>query len=134
MSYAAPDTTPPLRVLLLGASGPGWYAASEAERREVILPRLMAVCAGWLAMGARLITTLDDDILKVGQPAGTDHTWYLVYEVPSLQIISDMLHAFRVEDNGARLDRWFRLEAKVCRPFFPIEALGAPLSGANVQP
>lgn len=121
--YGAPDATPPLRVLLLGASGPGWYAASDEERRQVILPRLMAVCASWLDMGARLITTLDDDILKVGQPADNDHTWYLVYEVPSLQTISDMLHAFRVEENGARLDRWFRLEAKVCRPFFPIEAI-----------
>lgn len=121
--YAAPDATPPLRVLLLGASGPGWYAADDRLRREVILPRLMAVCAGWRDLGARLITTLDDDILKVGQPAGTDHTWYLVYEVPSLQTVSDMLHAFRVEADGARLDRWFRLEAKICRPFFPVEAL-----------
>lgn len=123
MAYDAPDATPPLRVLLLGASGPGWYAASGTERAEVILPRLMQVCAGWLDLGARLITTLDDDILKVGQPAGDDFTWYLVYEVPGLQTVSDMLHAFRVEENGARLDRWFRLEAKICRPFFPIEAI-----------
>ncbi|MFN6977209.1 MAG: hypothetical protein ACK4OP_03735 [Gemmobacter sp.] len=120
---AAPDATPPLRVLLLGASTAGWYAADEVLRREVILPRLTAVCAGWLGLGARLITTLDDDILKVGLTAGDDFTWYLVYEVPSLQTVSDMLHAFRVEAEGARLDRWFRLEAKICRPFFPIEAL-----------
>lgn len=126
MSYTAPDASPPLRVLLLGASGPGWYAASGHERETVILPRLMAVCAQWLTMGARLVTTLDDDILKVGQPADTDHTWYLVYEVPSLQTVSDMLHLFRVEADGARLDRWFRLEAKVCRPFFPVEALPQP--------
>lgn len=124
--YAAPDATPPHRVLLLGASGPGWYAASDAERRDVILPRLVRVCAGWRDLGARLITTLDDDLLKVGQPAGDDFTWYLVYEVPSLQIVSDMLHAFRVEEDGARLDRWFRLEAKICRPFFPIEAIDQP--------
>jgi hypothetical protein len=110
-------------VLLLGASGPGWYAAADSERQTLILPRLMQVCAAWLDMGARLITTLDDDILKVGQPSGDDFTWYLVYEVPSLQTVSDMLHLFRVEENGARLDRWFRLEAKICRPFFPVEAL-----------
>ena len=121
--YSAPDAGAPHRLLLLGASTSGWYAASEAERRDIILPRLTAVCAGWKDLGARLITTLDDDILKVGLPAGDDVTWYLVYEVPSLQCVSDMLHAFRVEADGARLDRWFRLEAKICRPFFPIEAL-----------
>lgn len=124
MSYDAPDASPPYRVLLLGASGPGWYAASDLERQTVILPRLMQVCSRWLDLGARLVTTLDDDLLKVGQPAGDDFTWYLVYEVPSVQTVSDMLHLFRVEEGGARLDRWFRLEARLCRPFFPIEALG----------
>ena len=87
------------------------------------MPRLKEVCAGWSDLGAQLITTLDDDLLKVGEPVDGDHTWYLVYQVPDLQTVSDMLHGFRVEKNGARLDRWFRLEAKICRPFFPIEAL-----------
>jgi hypothetical protein len=120
----APDAAPPHRVLFLGASTQGWYTASAADRRDVILPLLTAVCAGWKDLGARLVTTLDDDILKVGQPAGDDFTWYLVYEVPSLQTVSDMLHGFRIDHDGARLDRWFRLEAKICRPFFPIEAVG----------
>ncbi|HRJ68835.1 MAG TPA: hypothetical protein PK812_04430 [Beijerinckiaceae bacterium] len=124
--YPAPDATPPLRVLILGASGPGWYAASQQERAERILPRLAAVFAAWTALGARLIVTLDDDLLKVGQPADHDHTWYLVYDVPDLQTVSTMLHQFRLEVDGARLDRWFRLEAKVCRPFFPAEAVAQP--------
>jgi hypothetical protein len=119
----APSASPPLRVLLLGASTQGWYQASAEDRATVILPRLTEACAEWLDLGARLITTLDDDLLKVGEPVSGDHTWYLVYEVPDLQTVSDMLHRFRIEKDGARLDRWFRLEAKICRPFFPIEAL-----------
>lgn len=120
---AAPSASAPLRVLLLGASTQGWYHASAGERADLILPRLKEVCAGWSDLGAQLITTLDDDLLKVGEPVDGDHTWYLVYQVPDLQTVSDMLHGFRIEKNGARLDRWFRLEAKICRPFFPIEAL-----------
>lgn len=120
---AGPSASPPLRLLLLGASTQGWYAASAADQAEVILPRLTEVCGEWATLGARLITTLDDDLLKVGEPVSGDHTWYLVYEVPDLQTVSDMLHAFRVEKHGARLDRWFRLEAKICRPFFPIEGI-----------
>ena len=129
--YPAPDARPPLRVLLLGASGPGWYAASQDERRALILPRLTAVCARWLTMGARLVVSLDDDILKVGQPPGDDATWYLVYDVPDLQTVSDMLHLFRLEEDGARLDRWFRLEAKICRPFFPAEPADSAKSEEN---
>lgn len=123
MSDTAPNARPPYRVLLLGAATPGWYAADAEERRERALPRLVEVCAGWADRGARLITTLDDDILKVGQPAADDFTWYLVYEVDDLQTVSDMLHDFRIEVDGARLDRWFRLEARICRPFFPIEPI-----------
>jgi len=126
VSDSAPNARPPHRVLLLGAATRGWYAASEDERRHLALPRLVAVCAGWATLGARLITTLDDDIFKVGEPAAGDVTWYLVYEVDDLQTVSEMLNAFRIERDGARLDRWFRLEARICRPFFPIEAIAQP--------
>jgi hypothetical protein len=118
--YPAPDATPPLRVLILGAATQGWYAATADDRRLVILPRLAAALSGWQAMGARLVASFDDDVLKVGEPADGGWTWFLIYEVPSLQTVADMLHAFRCGD-GERVDRWFRLEAKVGRAFFPVE-------------
>ena len=67
------------------------------------------------------ITTLDDELFSVGEPPSGAFNWYLIYEIDSLDIASKMIHSFRVSKDGARLDRWFRLEARVCRPFFPIE-------------
>ncbi len=129
-SYPAPDASPPHRVLILGAATRGWYEADAALRRDAVLPRLRAVCAGWALLGARLIVTLDDDILMAGEPAGGGWTWYLVYEVPSLQAVADMLHGFRREDGGVRLDRYFRLETRICRPFLPIEPVAiGPVAG-----
>lgn len=117
----APDVTPPLRVLLLGAATEGWYRAPDEERRKIILPRLLSVMRGWQGLGARLLASFDDDVLKVGLPQEGAATWFLIYEVPSLQVVSDMLHSFRLEEGGARLDRWFRLEARPGRAFFPVE-------------
>ena len=124
VEFVAPQIAPPYRVLFLGAANHGWFSASDAERTGVILPRLKQVCAGWKAMGARLITTLDDDLFIVGQPSSTAFTWYLVYEIDALETVTAMIHSFRISENGARLDKWFRLEARVCRPFFPVEDLG----------
>ena len=125
-AYPAPDATPPLRVLILGAATRGWYAASAEVRQAVILPRLAAALKGWEAAGARLVASFDDDVLKAGEPADGGWTWFLVYEVPSLQTVAEMLHAFRWGDDD-RLDRWFRLEAKVGRAFFPVEPVRPPL-------
>jgi hypothetical protein len=121
--FIPPSFDSPHRVLFLGAATPGWSMASDAERRDVILPRLVEVCTSWTGIGARLITTFDDDLFMVGQPSSTAFTWYLVYEVDTLSIVTAMIQSFRVSKDGARLDQWFRLEARVGRAFFPIEDL-----------
>lgn len=120
--FIAPKVQTPYRVLFLGAATLGWSMATDHERKEVALPRLLEVCKSWTAeMGAQLITTLDDDLFMVGQPSSTAFTWYLVYEIADLETVAAMIQSFRVSKDGARLDRWFRLEARVCRPFFPVE-------------
>lgn len=119
--FVVPSLKPPYRVLFLGAATQGWYSASNEERSEVILPRLKQVCRGWEKPGVRLITTLDDDLFSVGEPHSTSHNWYFVYEVDDLETVTAMIQSFRISKDGARLDRWFRLEARICRPFFPIE-------------
>jgi hypothetical protein len=118
--HPAPVAGTPHRALILGAATRGWYEAGKAERRDVILPRLAAALGGWQALGARLTASFDDDVLKAGEPVDGGWTWFLIYEVPTLQTVADMLHAFRTGDEG-RLDRWFRLEAKIGRAFFPAE-------------
>jgi len=45
-------------------------------------------------------------------------SWYLIYELDDLNMIPAMLHCLRQTVDGARLDRYLRIEAKVGRPFF----------------
>jgi hypothetical protein len=121
IEFVAPKVTVPYRAIVLGASTQGWYQASDEDRREVILPRLVAVCDSWKAMGAKLIVSLDDDLFMVGEPRSADYTWYLVFEIPSLDVAAAMMQSFREGQGGERLDRYFRLEVRFGRPFFPIE-------------
>lgn len=119
--FVMPSLAPPYRVLLLGAATHGWAVAPDAERREQALPRLIATMQSWMSMGARLITTFDDDLFMVGEPRSTGFSWYLVFEVDALDTVTAMINSFREPRDGVRLDRWFRLEARVGRAFFPLE-------------
>ena len=116
-----PDLSPPFRLLVLGGATQGWYDASDTERTEVALPRLIAVCRSWEGMGARLITSLDDDFFTVGETRTTPFSWYLIYEIDRFETAVAMIDSFRQSEDEARLDKWFRLEARICRPFFPVE-------------
>jgi hypothetical protein len=108
-------------VIFLGASGEGWFRATDAERREVVLPNLMTLFKEWLEMGAKPLATVDDDLFMVGPPGAPDFTWYLIYEVPKLETVAAMIHRVRTSRDGMRLDTYFRLEARIGRPFFPVE-------------
>ena len=121
VDFIAPEVKTPYRVIFLGASTQGWYEASDEDRREKILPRFKAAITQWRAMGARVLATVDDDLFMVGPPHSTDFTWYLVFEIPSLETAAAMIQTFRVSENGVRLDRYFRLEARFGRPFFLLE-------------
>ncbi len=116
-----PSVPSPLRVVFLGAATEGWYQASNEHRRERILPRLRAVFDQWNAMGARALATVDDDLFMVGQPTGPGFSWYLVYDVPTLDTVAAMIDTFREDVDGFRLDQAVRLEARIGRPFFLVE-------------
>ena len=119
--FIPPDLTPPYRLLVLGGATQGWYDATDAERTGIALPRLISVCRSWEGMGARLITSLDDDVFTVGESRTAAHSWYLIYEIDRFETAVAMIDSFRKSEGAARLDRWFRLEARICRPFFPVE-------------
>jgi hypothetical protein len=121
VEFQRPAVPQPLRVVFLGAATEGWYGASAAERRERLLPRLQQVFAEWRAMGARVLATMDDDLFMVGQPTGPGFSWYLVLDVPGLDTVAAMIDCLRNEVDGVRLDRAFRLEARIGRPFFLLE-------------
>jgi hypothetical protein len=122
VEFKRPTVPQPLRVVLLGAATEGWYQASAEERGARILPRLKAMFAAWQGMGARVLATVDDDLFMVGQPTGPGWSWYLVMDVPDLDVLAAMVDQVRLEVDGVRLDRCIRLEARVGRPFFLLES------------
>jgi hypothetical protein len=118
MKYVEPASGGRYRVLVLISATRGWYEAPAAERENVALPRFAAWLARWEALGARLLSSFDDDLFKAGEPAGGATAIYLCYEVPSLDIVPTLLHEVREEVDGARLDRWLRFEARPGRGLF----------------
>ncbi len=116
----------PYRVLLLGAATTGWYGATDRQRQQQILPAFTELLDRWRQAGARLLTTLDDDLFSVG-----DHDrpgWFLMFEVDQLEIVVGMLQAVRETINGVRMDEYVRFEARVGRPFFLLEQSTAAAS------
>jgi hypothetical protein len=118
VEYVPPAFEPPYRVLLLVAAGPGWYQAADTAERERILRRFQDFFDGWAAAGARLVGSFDDDYFVVGQPSSLGWSIFVLYEVPSLDVIAERINSVREEVDGVRLDRCFRMEARVGRNLF----------------
>jgi hypothetical protein len=116
--YVAPQAGDRYRVLVLIAATRGWYDAAAEEREQRALPRFAAWLARWDALGARLLSSFDDDLFMAGEPAGGAASIYLCYDVPSLDIVPALLQEAREDVDGARLDRWFRFEARPGRGLF----------------
>jgi hypothetical protein len=119
MVYA--DEATPLRVVLLGAMTDAWYEATEDDRRDRILPRFAELMNEWRTIGAKVLATVDDDLLMVGDPRSTGTTFYVIVEVAELQDVVRMIQRIREDVEGVRLDRYMRWEARVGRPFFLLE-------------
>jgi hypothetical protein len=105
------------RILVLGGGLPGYFEASEHEKREVFLPRFRALLAEWEELGARVIASFCDDVYQVG-PAWA---WYLIFEVDELETAGKMIERVRTEVDGVRLDRYVRFEVRFGRPFWARE-------------
>ena len=121
--WQAPKVPKPLRVMFCGASEGGWFQSTDEEKEKVILPRFFEVIKSWQEeLGAHLIGTIDDDLFMVGPPGSPPWTWYLLYDVPDLDTVAAMIDTIRHgEDGRPRLDRYFRIEAIIGRPFFLLE-------------
>jgi DNA-binding Lrp family transcriptional regulator len=118
MVYADSDT--PLRAVLLGSMTRAWYEATDEERRERILPRFAQVMSEWREIAAKVLATVDDDLLMVGEPrAGT--TFYVIVEVAEFDDVAKMIQHIREAVGGVRLDTYTRWESRVGRPFFLLE-------------
>jgi len=116
MEHGAPKVPERLRVLVYFEST-GWFDTTAEEKRETVLPALNEAIASWKTFDANLLGTFDRDILTAGHAGSAGYHAVLLYEVGDLQTITNMTHSFR----ASGLDRYFRLEAVIGRPFFLLE-------------
>ncbi|WP_258000345.1 hypothetical protein [Bacillus sp. Marseille-P3661] len=116
IKHDVPQIPSPLRVMIKFEST-GWFNTTSEEKTNDILPKLNEALESWNEYGVQLIGTLDRDIFTAGH-AG-DEGWHAIflYDVPDLQAVTGMTHSFR----ASGLDRYFRLEAIIGRPFFLLE-------------
>lgn len=112
-AYTAPSFEPPYRVLVLMASTAGWYSATGAERGRA-LERMAELLRASEARGARLVGSMDDDLLATGQPSSLPYSIYILYDVDDLEIIVRMVHELRSSELGGLL----RMEARIGRKLF----------------
>jgi hypothetical protein len=116
-----PEGTARLRAVFLGAMTSAYYEASDDERRTRILPRFKQLVEEWTALGVKILATVDDDLLMVGEPRSTGFTFYVIVEVEQLDDVVTMIQRIRETVNGVRMDEYLRFEARVGRPFFLLE-------------
>ncbi|AJY76136.1 hypothetical protein [Paenibacillus beijingensis] len=116
IEHGAPQIPPMLRVMIQFEST-GWFDTTGEEKTQHILPKLNEVLTGWKDNGSKLIGTLDRDILTAGHAGSAGYHAVFLYDVPDLQTVTNMTHSFR----ATGLDRYFRLEAVLGRPFFLLE-------------
>jgi len=109
---------PPYRALVMGSLQPAYYTASTDARRDAILPSMKALFDAWEERGARLIGSFDDDLFIVGPPASVDFSIYMLFEIPTLDVLVNMLQQVRDTTKGVRLDEYIRFEARVGRALF----------------
>jgi hypothetical protein len=120
VSYVAPSFSGPHRALVLAASTHGWYQGST-EDRERALARFRQVLKEWEELGAQLVGSVDDDYFVTGQPSTLGWSIFIVYDVPSVETIVEMIQRVRETVDGARLDTYLRFEARLGRPLFLLD-------------
>ena len=116
------DIRQPLRVLILGNPTDAYFQASADEKRDLFLPRFREVLAEWERLGAQVVGSITDDLLVVGPHRAGRSAWYLLYDVPDLNVVASMIEAVRTEtDDAVRLDTYITCEARIGRPFYARE-------------
>ena len=119
-----PQGSGPLRAVFLGAMTSAWYSATDADREQRILPRFKQLVEEWKEIGAKVLATMDDDLLMVGEPRSTGFTFYVMVEIERLEDAVEMIQRIRETVDGVRMDEYLRFEVRVGRPFFLLEPAG----------
>ncbi|WP_408011095.1 hypothetical protein ACJROX_12610 [Pseudalkalibacillus sp. A8] len=111
-----PKISSPIRVIFMFEST-GWFDTTKEEKELHIIPELKKIIKEWEKNGSHLIGTIDADVLSSGRAGQLGWHACFLYDVPNLQTVTNMTHAFRKRS----LDRFFRIEAIIGRPFLLLE-------------
>ena len=106
---------------MLGGGTSAYFEASADEKRDLFLPAFRAMLADWEKLGARVVASFCDDVLQVGPASPGRWAWYLIFDVDDIAVVEAMMNRVRAEEEGVRLDRYLRFEARVGRPFWARE-------------
>lgn len=117
----SPHGAGPLRAVFLGAMTSAWYSAGDDDRQQRILPRFKQLVEEWKEIGAKVLATMDDDLLMVGEPRSTGFTFYVMVEIQRLEDAVEMIQRIRETVDGVRMDEYLRFEVRVGRPLFLLE-------------
>jgi len=116
IKHGAPEIPNPLRVFITFEST-GWFDTDQKQKEKEILPKLNKIMKEWEENGSELLGTFDRDIFTAGTSGPVGWHACFLYNIPNLQTVTNMTHAFR----DAGIDRYFRIEAMIGRPFFLLE-------------
>jgi hypothetical protein len=111
----------PYRIMVMGSALENFFAASEVEKNDAMMPCLKRVLAEWEELGARVVSSFCDDVFQVGPTEPSKPAWYLLFDVDDLDTAAAMIQATREEVGGFRADRYFTFELRIGRPFFARE-------------
>lgn len=116
------ETIPkPYRIMMMGAPLDQLFLLSDEEKARDFLPGFKRMLANWEKLGAEVVGSITDDLLSVGAPRTLDYVWFLLFDVQSLDTVAAMINEVRRVEDGIRLDRFIRWEARIGRPFYARE-------------
>jgi len=117
-----PEQIPkPYRIMMMGAPLDQFFLLTEQEKERDFLPGFKRMLANWEKLGAEVVASITDDLLSVGAPRSLDYVWFLLFDVQSLDTVAAMINEVRHVEDGIRLDRFIRWEARIGRPFYARE-------------
>ncbi|HST17288.1 MAG TPA: hypothetical protein VLK36_06440 [Gaiellaceae bacterium] len=122
----------PWRMLVSGVFEDAWMTAVGDERQQAYV-KLIGLHREWQARGARLICTMDD-LGSAGRPGTERANFYEVWEIPSPDIVHDLLEDVWSNKNGMPLTAHFSVRVSIGKPIVSMERdLGGPQLATTAQ-
>jgi len=112
-------------MLVSGVFEDGWMTATGDERQQAYA-KLITLHRNWQSRGAHMIVTMDD-LGSAGRPGTERANFYEIWEIPSPEIVHDLLDEVWSNKQGTPLTAHFSLRISVGKPIISIERdLGGP--------